>query len=65
MTDFTLWVEYIIKDLTVVANTTFVRPGEMVQYNVTVLQLSRANTTLDYRDGYEDMIYRYEMLTGG
>lgn len=47
-----------------VANTTFVKPGDMVEYNITVSQLSRANTTIDYADGFEEMEYRYEMLTG-
>ena len=61
-TNFTLWVEYIIEDLVMLANETFVKPGDVVLFNVTVSQLSRANTTIYYGDTHEDMEWRYEML---
>lgn len=44
------------------ANETFVKPGDVVLYNVTVSQLSRANTSIYYGDSHQEMEYRYEML---
>lgn len=58
----TIWIEYIIEDLQLLANETFVKPGDEVLFNMTVSQLSRANTTIYYDDGHFDEEYRYEML---
>ena len=58
----TIWVEYIIEDLVLLANETFVKPGDVVLFNMTVSQLSRANTTISYDDGWYDEEFRYEML---
>lgn len=61
-TSTTLWVEYIIEDLVMLANTTYVATDDFILFNVTVSQLSRANTTLFYGDGHSDMLWEYEML---
>lgn len=59
-----IWVDYTIENLTLLSNVTFVRPYQPILFNMTVSQMSRANTTLTYLDGSSDHEYRYEMLEG-